>query len=106
MTLLERAKLALRISKSVTAYDDEIVALIRASVIDMQVAGVVHSDFDVLDADTETLDYALLQAILTYIKANFGYVDKSDYERLKAAYDEQKAQLTTATGYTEWGDAE
>ena len=27
-----------------------------------------------------------------------------EYDRLKAAYDEQKAQLTMATGYTDWGN--
>jgi hypothetical protein len=28
-----------------------------------------------------------------------------DYDRLKRSYDEQKAQLSNATGYTDWGDA-
>jgi hypothetical protein len=32
---------------------------------------------------------------------NFG--EPEDYDRLKASYDEQKAQLSTATGYTHWG---
>lgn len=30
--------------------------------------------------------------------------ETEEYDRLKAAYDEQKAQLRTATGYTDWGD--
>jgi hypothetical protein len=29
-----------------------------------------------------------------------------DYDRLKASYDEQKAQLQMSTGYTDWGDSD
>ena len=28
-----------------------------------------------------------------------------DYDRLKKSYDEQKAQMQTCTGYTDWGDS-
>lgn len=42
------------------------------------------------------------RAVTTYCKANFGAPD--EYDRLKAAYDEQKAQLMVATDYTNWGD--
>jgi hypothetical protein len=36
---------------------------------------------------------------------NFGELDKMEfYDRLKASYDEQKAQLSMATGYTVWTD--
>ena len=45
----------------------------------------------------------IIRAVTTYCRANFGQPE--DYERMKAAYDEQKAQLRTATGYTDWGDA-
>ena len=31
---------------------------------------------------------------------------QKDYDKLKAAYDEQKAQLSMKTGYTDWGDTE
>ena len=44
-----------------------------------------------------TTDPLLIQAIITYCRLNFGTPD--DYEKLKASYDEQKAQLQTATGY-------
>ena len=40
------------------------------------------------------------QAVITYCRLNFGQPD--DYDRLKRSYDEQKAQLRTNTGYTDW----
>ena len=39
----------------------------------------------------------LIRAVITYVKAHFGEPD--DYDRLKKSYDEQKAQLITASGY-------
>ena len=39
---------------------------------------------------------------ITYCKANFGSPDA--YDKLKAAYDEQKAQLSMHTGHTDWGE--
>lgn len=89
---LAKARLALRITT--TAYDDEIKELIDAAEKDMNIAGVV------LPA---TLDAIVNTAINTYVKMRFGQPE--DYDRLKKAYDEQKAQLATATGYTDWGDA-
>ena len=53
-------------------------------------------------------DALVRQAIVTYCKLNFGtpYEDsnmrKSYYANLKSTYDELKAQLGMATGYTEW----
>ena len=89
---LSRARLALRIST--TAYDDEIIELIDAAKKDLGIAGVVLP---------ETVDSIVNTAINTYVKMRFGQPE--DYDRLKAAYDEQKAQLSTATGYTDWGGA-
>ncbi len=89
--LLANARLALRISTQ--SFDDEIQLLIMAAIGDLQVAGVEVDD----NADTDPL---LIRAIVTYCKANFGEPD--EYERLKRSYDEQKAQLVTATGYTAW----
>jgi hypothetical protein len=44
------------------------------------------------------------RAVITYCKMHFGEPD--GYDRLKASYDEQKAQLSTCTGYTDWLGAE
>ena len=91
-TTLDKVKMALRISTN--AFDDELTDLIKAAESDLGIAGVqVPSTFDEL----------CTRAIITYCKMSFGLPE--DYDRLKASYDEQKAQLVTATGYTDWGDA-
>lgn len=91
MDLLDKVKMALRITTD--AYDDELNLYIDSAKIDLGIAGVVLPEN--LDAICET-------AIITYCRIHFG--SPSDFERLKRSYDEQKAQLTTATNYTEWGD--
>ena len=91
MDFLDTVKMALRITTDV--FDDELVLLILAGAKDLGIAGV---DMDSLtDADP-----LVARALITYCKANFGLPD--DYDRLKASYDEQKAQLSNATGYTDW----
>lgn len=92
MVFLDKVKMALRIKTS--AFDDEINDLIAAAKLDLGIAGVVLP---------EELDAVCNKAIITYVRANFGEPD--EYDRLKASYDEQKAQLSMATGYTEWTEA-
>ena len=87
--MLEKVKKALRIVTE--AYDSELTELIAAAQQDMQIAGVV------VPAE---LDSIVSRAIITYCKMSFGLPE--DYDRLKASYDEQKAQLSNATGYTDW----
>lgn len=87
--MLEKVKLALRITTN--AYNTELQGLIDAAKLDLGIAGVTLP---------QTLDAIVERAIITYCKVNFG--SPNDYERLKASYDEQKAQLSMATGYTEW----
>lgn len=88
----EKVKMALRVVT--TAYDDEIDLQIAAAKTDLGIAGVV------LPAE---LDEIVQMAVITYCRMHFGSPD--DYDRLKASYDEQKAQLMTATGYTVWTEA-
>ena len=90
--MLEMVKTALRIKTNV--YDSELTYLIAAAQLDLGIAGVV------LPAE---MDEIVQRAIITYCKMSFGLPE--DYDRLKRSYDEQKAQLVTATGYTNWGDA-
>ena len=85
--MLTAVKLALRISTN--AYDDEIQALIDAASLDLGIAGV--------DARSIEQDPLVVQAVKTYVRMSFG--SPSDYDRLKRSYDEQKAQMQTATGY-------
>ena len=85
--MLTAVKLALRLVTN--AYDAEITRLINAACADLGVVGVT--------ATSTTVDPILVQAIITYVRLNFGTPD--DYDRLKRSYDEQKAQLSTCTGY-------
>ena len=87
---IAKVKTALRISTD--AFDDELGSLIDAAILDLGVAGVVVP---------ASIDAIVNLAVITYCKMNFGLPE--DYDRLKRSYDEQKAQLSTCTGYTEWG---
>lgn len=87
--MLNKVKMALRITT--TAYDTELQGYIDAAKLDLGIAGV--------DVPT-TLDAICETAIITYCRIHFG--EPADYDRLKASYDEQKAQLSMATGYTTW----
>lgn len=89
--MLDKVKLALRIKSS--AFDSEITDLIAAALADLGLAGVSQQ--------TQT-DPLIVRAVITYCRANFGEPD--DYDRMKKSYDEQKAQLSMATGYTDWGE--
>lgn len=97
--MLEAVKLALRITTN--AFDSELTQLIAAAKIDLGIAGII------VPTTTETaIDQILQRAIITYCKLNFGELDRVEmYDRLKASYDEQKAQLGMATGYTQWTEA-
>lgn len=92
MSLLDKAKVALRLTTD--AYDEEVRSLITAGTLDLGIAGVVLPD---------SLDALAERAIITYCKVHFGNLADGEYDRLKASYDEQKAQLSMATGYTDWG---
>ena len=87
--MLEKVRLALRITT--TAFDSELSDLINAAYADLGIAGVVN---------TESTDPIIIRAVTTYCRMNFGEV--SDYDRLKASYDEQKAQLSMGSGYTDY----
>lgn len=88
--MLEKVKMALRIKTN--AYDDELTDLITSAQLDLGVAGVIVPD---------DIDALVTRAIITYCKIHFGLPEDAD--RLKRSYDEQKAQLVTCTGYTDWG---
>lgn len=87
--ILASVKLALRVTTD--AFDSEINDLIEAAQADLGIAGVTNTD---------TADALIRRAVTTYCRMHFGQPD--DYDRLKKSYDEQKAQLSMATGYTQW----
>ena len=88
--LIAAAKLAKRMTTN--AFDTQVSSLLDAALLDLGVAGVNVP---------ASLDALVKQAAITYFLMNFGEPD--DYDRLKKSYDEQKAQLSTCTGYTTWG---
>lgn len=87
--MLEKVKMALRIVTD--SFDSELTDLIEAAQLDLGIAGVIVPS---------ELDAIVTRAIITYCKMLFGLPE--DYDKLKASYDEQKAQLSNATGYTDW----
>ena len=89
MSTLNKVKQALRIKTD--AYNDELTDLVAAAEQDLGVAGVIIP---------QKSKEIVLRAVITYCKMSFGLPE--DYDRLKASYDEQKAQLSNATGFTEW----
>lgn len=91
-TILEKVKLALRITTE--DFDTELTDMINACLADLGIAGVT---------ETDTTNALLIRAICTYCKFHFGDINGVEMlERLKASYDEQKAQMQMATGYTNW----
>lgn len=93
-TTLNKVKMAMRISTD--AFDPEITDLIDAALLDLGIAGANGSNVVLTDALT-------LRAVVTYCRLSFG--SPEEYDRLKKSYDEQKAQMKTATGYTTWTEA-
>ena len=89
--MLAKVKLALRLTTN--AYDSDIQDLIDTAKLDLGIAGVVLPT---------ALDAVCERAIITYCKLHFLGLSENEWDRLKASYDEQKAQLVTATGYTDW----
>ena len=87
--MITAAKLAARITT--TAFDNQEDMLLDAAALDLGVAGVIVPS---------SLDALVKQAEITYFLMNFGQPD--EYDRLKKSYDEQKAQLSMCTGYTDW----
>lgn len=93
--MLSKVKLALRITT--TDFDTQLNDLIEGAKLDLNVAGI---DLP------EQYDALIGQAIITYCRLNFftGMYDERELIRLKSSYDEQKKQLSMATGYTAWTD--
>lgn len=93
MALLDKVKMACRITT--TAYNEELTDLIAAGFADL---GITDIKPDVLTE--ENITPLVQRAVTTYCRMHFGQPD--DYDRLKASYDEQKAQLLMSGDYTDW----
>lgn len=96
MALLDDVKVACRVTS--TAYNTELTDLIDAALADL---GITDIDPDLLV--TTGIMPLIKRAVLTYCKMNFGELEEGKYDRLKAAYDEQKSQLLMSSTYNTWG---
>lgn len=85
--MLEKVKLALKITTG--DFDTELTDMISAAYLDLGIAGV---------NTVEPTDALIIRATTTYCRLNWG--SPADYDKLKASYDEQKAQLSMSSLYT------
>ncbi len=91
MALLDDVKMALRVTTQ--AYDAELNDLIESAKKDLGIAGVIVPEVD---------DKVVNTAVKTYCKMNFGTPNPAMWEILKKSYDEQKAQLSTSSDYSDF----
>lgn len=89
--MVATAKMARRLTTN--AYDPEVRRLLETAILDLGITGVEVP---------ENVDALAAQAAITYFLMHFGAPD--NYAELKASYDEQKAQLSMATGHTVWSE--
>ena len=98
--MLEKVKLALLIS--VNTFDSELVDLIGAAFIDLNIG-----DVDPEKTTSTTTDPAIIRAVCCYCGYQFellhGSIERSN--AFKKSYDEQKAQMGMSSGYTVWSEA-
>lgn len=83
--MLESVKLAIPVKTNY--YDNELTELIADAYSDLSLVGI----------DVSRNDPLIKRAVITYCKMHFG--NPGNYDDLKASYDEQKAQMISATGY-------
>ena len=84
--MLEKVKVALKITTN--DFDSELSDMINAAVLDLGLAGIIK---------TLQTDALVIRAICTYCRLNWG--SPADYDKLKASYDEQKAQMSMSSLY-------
>lgn len=98
--MLDKVKLALLISTD--DFDNELMDIINSAFIDLNIADV--SPYATIPTTT---DPAIIRAVCTYSGYQFellhGSLERSN--AFKKSYDEQKAQLSMATGYTLWNES-
>lgn len=95
MATLEKVKISLDPPITSTVFDDYLTDLMSAAELDLGIAGVT------LPAELDSLcDRAIITYCAYHWEMDHGSVDRA--ARFKVSYDEQKAQLGMATGYTDW----
>ena len=93
MSLLDDVKVALRVGHDAT--DSEVDDLITSAIFDMANKGVsvswlgtdpMATTFSAFDIDEDALPVMAKRAVVTYVKANYGY-DNDEAERFMKSYD-------------------
>ena len=92
------ALVKLRLLITTDAFDSVLTSLMNAALLDLGIAGV-NGENAIISNDL------VLTAVTTYVQMMFN-AEPNEYDRLKKSYDEQKAQMSMATGYTIWPEAE
>ena len=92
------ALIKLRLLITTDAFDSVLTSLMNAALLDLGIAGVEGEDAIISNN-------LVLTAVATYVQMMFN-AEPNEYDRLKKSYDEQKAQMSMATGYTIWPEAE
>lgn len=92
------ALVKLRLLITTDAFDSVLTSLMNAALLDLGIAGVEGEDAIISNN-------LVLTAVATYVQMMFN-AEPNEYDRLKKSYDEQKAQMSMATGYTIWPEAE
>ena len=80
-----------------TAFDGEIVDLIRAAREDLALGGVLP------ERARDEADPLIKRAIMNYIKAEFG-LDNEDADKYRAAYERLKVSLAMSSDYVGGGE--
>lgn len=91
--LISKCRMALR--RVGTTFDDEINDAIDAALVDLGIAGITNTALN---------DPLVIKAIKVFVKMDSGDFD-DEYDRLKASYDELKAEMGMNHSYTDFGDA-
>ena len=92
------ALVKLRLLITTDAFDSVLTSLMNAALLDLGIAGV-NGENAIISNDL------VLTAVTTYVQMMFN-AEPNEYDRLKKSYDEQKAQMSMATGFTIWPEAE
>ena len=87
--LLSLAKQTLGIISTATAKDDEIVMILQAGINDLMRAGV----------DIDPTNPLIRNALMTYVKANFGISNPTDKEKFMNSYRLFLSDLSLSDGF-------
>ena len=93
--LIDKVKVANRITSTDEGLTDELKGLIDACLLDLQIAGVATKNVTV---ETQEPDALITRAVILYSKAHFGF-DNPEAERFERAYLALKQHLSLSEDY-------